>query len=68
MASSHRSPSRDEAIDDHDERDHEEEVDYPTNVGYEGTEEPKDEQDDGNRPEHACPLKKELRSVRRDDR
>jgi hypothetical protein len=31
-------------------------VDYSTKVDHEGTEEPKDEQDDGDRPEHACPL------------
>src|SRR5688500_18173905 len=56
MASGHRSPTRHETVDDHDERDHQEKVDYSTNVYHEGTEEPKDEQDDGDRPEHACPL------------
>src|SRR5919106_2979773 len=50
-ASGHRSPPCDQAIDDHDERDHQEEMDYRANVEREGTEEPKDEQDDGNRPE-----------------
>src|SRR5919106_895466 len=49
LASGHRSPPCDEAIDDDDQRNHQKEVDYPTNVGDEGTEEPKDEQDDGDR-------------------
>ena len=56
LASGHRSPTRHETVDDHDKRDHQEQVNYSTDVDHEGTEEPKDEQDDGDRPEHACPL------------
>ena len=57
MVSDHWSPARHETVHDHDKRDHQEQVDYATKVDYEGTEEPKDEQDDGDRPEHACPLR-----------
>src|SRR5687768_896146 len=70
LASGHWSPARHETVDDHDKRDHQEKVDYSTDVDHEGTEEPKDEQDDGDRPEHACPLSEFFPcnySVRRDD-
>jgi hypothetical protein len=55
--SDHWSPARHQTVHDHDKRDHQEQVDYSTKVDYEGTEKPKDEQDDGDRPEHACPLR-----------